>query len=621
MTRTSLQARFTRPDGGIRPPGLRLLGLFLAVSLSTPLAAAPAPPDETAGGTAAAALGDAGLEEIRALARIGAPALALHVLDTRQPSAEQDREAWMAWERERVAILTAQGDWAGLAARMAALPAGLPAGFRRWARTREAEAWVALRQGARARQVLRALIWSGQEDAAAEQLPEWRRLIIRSYLGEGEMEDARTAVRRFRQDYGEGELDDLLLRARIELLSGRAEVAAELLAPHGGEPRAGVLQLLAQLRGNLRPPRKVMQAALRHLRADWAKDELATWLWAIVAESAQRIGDRATTARALENVVRLGGRDPLPTGLFRFDADTLWNAYLDYATWVGNRAHFLIGEDGQWLAAAKKAQGKTPVRARSLYALVILRGVREASRLEAAAGFLATLKKQRGQARLLTQLFEDTRHFRDLADIPLPVRHALVDIELAASRIERASALMATIEQPPPGADRFMWQLRRARILVLGNQGSAGAATLASLLRTEKALDREKVDRLMQVIFDLQSVGEHEQAIALFETVYERVDDDTLRRELLYWMADSRKAQGQFAEAARLYLRSAMLLDPEAGDPWAQTARYQAADALAQAGLKQDAHDLFAHLLRTTKDPARRAVLSRHLQQLWLEKP
>ena len=62
-----------------------------------------------------------------------------------------------------------------------------------------------------------------------------------------------------------------------------------------------------------------------------------------------------------------------------------------------------------------------------------------------------------------------------------------------------------------------------------------------------------------------------------------------------------------------------MLLDPKAGDPWGQTARYQAADALAQAGMVRDARVLFQQLLKTTTDPGRRAMLNRQLQKLWLK--
>jgi hypothetical protein len=84
-------------------------------------------------------------------------------------------------------------------------------------------------------------------------------------------------------------------------------------------------------------------------------------------------------------------------------------------------------------------------------------------------------------------------------------------------------------------------------------------------------------------------------------------------------MAESRKADEAYAEAARLYLKSAMLLDPRAGDPWGQTARYQAAAALADAGMVRDARILFQQLLKTTQDPGRRAVINRQLQKLWLK--
>ena len=54
-------------------------------------------------------------------------------------------------------------------------------------------------------------------------------------------------------------------------------------------------------------------------------------------------------------------------------------------------------------------------------------------------------------------------------------------------------------------------------------------------------------------------------------------------------------------------------------DPWAQTARYQAAEALAHAGLTDDARRLYAGLLEMARDPERRAVLRRAMQRLWLD--
>ncbi len=561
----------------------------------------------------------ADLAEVRALAAAGTPGLALRVLERDQPDAAADAEAWMDWERERAAILAGAGRWADLAARLAHLPAGLPPAFVRWARTQRAGALVKQGRGEAARRVLRGLIWSGSRAEGGETaLRGWRRLVIESYLAEGRMEDARTAMVRFRLDYGEGELADVLLRARILLMGGRAAEAARLLAPRAKVPEAGLLYLLAQLRSGQRPAKRVLQAALRQMRGEWARKELLTGLWAVAAEAALEAGDRATAARALERVLVLARAHPPPPGLFAFNADSLWHAYLDYARHLGNRAQYLIGDDAVWLKAAAEAAERTPVRARSLYAMVLRRGQDAAARGRAAAGFLATLDKARGERRLLWPLFMESRHYPSPAQVPLAVRHALVDEALARSRIEQASRIMATTREPPPGADRFMWHLRRARILVMGGQPGAGAEALAALLDEAGERPREALDKLMQVVFDLQAVGAHEEAVAVLEKVLARTADEELRREVYYWMADSRRAQGRFDEAARLYLRSAMLRDPKAADPWGQTARYQAAGALARAGLVADARTLLEALLRSTEDPARRAVLRRDLQRLLL---
>jgi len=53
-------------------------------------------------------------------------------------------------------------------------------------------------------------------------------------------------------------------------------------------------------------------------------------------------------------------------------------------------------------------------------------------------------------------------------------------------------------------------------------------------------------------------------------------------------------------------------------DPWAQTARYNAAEALQKAGLVDDARRIYEALLKVTREPARRSVLRHNIQQLWL---
>jgi len=53
-------------------------------------------------------------------------------------------------------------------------------------------------------------------------------------------------------------------------------------------------------------------------------------------------------------------------------------------------------------------------------------------------------------------------------------------------------------------------------------------------------------------------------------------------------------------------------------DPWAQTARYRAAKVLVEAGLLEDARQIYASLLHATRDASRKAVLNNEIQRLHL---
>jgi len=567
----------------------------------------------------AAVADDNNLAEVRALAASGAGTLAIQVLDELQPEVPTDQVEWMALERERVSIYQKSGQWQALADRLTRFPRNMPGDDVRWAMTERANAFLKLNKAHEALSALQELIWSSDQDGDnGPWLERWRELVMTSYIRMGLADDAYTASRRYYQNYPPRDLEDRLLQSRILLMSGHPEPVIEILANDNKNPAADMLTLLAQLRSGARPPRKVLQAGLRHLRGKWAKSEFKHHLWAVIAEAAERSGDRITTANALEHVLAGQHSSPLPAGLFQYDADSLWNAYVDLAAYLGNQQQFLIGDDKPWLAAANQAAKKQPVRARAYYALLMLKGQTEASRNRAVNKFIALMHKRRRGALLVESLFLDSKQFKSLGDIPLPARLELVDISLARSDIERASDLMATIQQAPKGQDNFVWQLRRARILVLGGETSQGRIALSKLLQQHKTLEQQQLDQVLQVVFDLQTADAHEDALQLFEMLQKYTSDTKKKRELYYWMAESRTALKQYAQAARLYLKSAMLIGEDAMDPWAQTARYQAGVALSRAGMLQDARALFSNLLRVTKDKSRRAVLRHELQKLWL---
>jgi len=618
------------------------------------------------------------LNDINNIANAGATGLAVKAIDKHQPayiSGQQTEQIkiqnkWLDWERTRIAILKQTGNNSALIKRLQAHPAGLPGDFSRWAQTELATALLATQNNTQAREILRKLIWAPalqvdtptsdevidsktaatnvndntiektkqnksktQKDTntAVEEnnkkltaplkqqqdwLAVWRRMVIQSYLQSGMATEALTAITRYRQDYGEGQINDVILYARVLLINEQNTAAFHLLAKHARQPEAGTLYLLAQLRSKSRAPRKVLQAALRQMQGEWVKAELKTYLWAIVAEAAAASNDLLTQVQALESLLTDKNFKNLPEGLFNIHADILWKAYHDYALLMGNKAQYLIGDDAQWLKAAKEQ--KQALNGRSYAAFIVIRGQSEDIKSQAAEFMRLQLENDESGKRLLGVLFLDSDKFENYQSIPLSIRYLLAEQALQVQDILLASKLMASIKNAPTGTDSFMWSLRRARVLIMGGQSSAAEQALTDLLAQHEKLEIENYDRFIQVVFDLQTIGAHDESIKLFLGLLNRTEDTQRQRELYYWIADSFKASGRHAEAAQAYLQSAMLIEPDMMDPWAQTARYQAAKSLMTGKMYTDARVIYEHLLRVTEENSRRSVLKRELQQLKL---
>jgi len=579
---------------------------------------------------AADVLSDA-INEVHIIAKSGAVSLALQSIDEQQSVfVETNLADWLEWERVRLKIYTLGQRWQATVQRVASyeyeLPdeSDLPDEFYFWAKKKQIDALLALKQGQQARQVLQSLIWSKKDTAPQDVsvkkkwLAKWQKRIIESYLVSGDKKDALLAAQRYYQDYDSNQLEDRLLRARILIINQREDEAVELLKNDTQHPQGGMLYLLAQLRSKEKPAEQVLKSAMRQMRSKKVNRQLKFTLWAVVAEAAKKNIDRPSTANAFEHVLAGYKKTELPLGLFDFTADSLWDAYIEYALYLGNRNQYLIGDDKQWLRAAIKAEKKHKVKARSLYALVIIRGQSEGARLQAAKGFLNLMHKRKRGAQLIKKLFLKSKNFKAISEIPSPIRYDLINIALSRSDIELASDLMETIKIAPVGIDDFQWQLQRARIFVLGGKPKEGADALVVLLEKYKTLRANQLDRFLQVLFDLQTLKKHEFAYLLFEMISKKDNAEKSQREIYFWMAESLKSLKKYSMAAKLYLRSATYNENKGFDPWGQTARYQAAEMLTKATLLQDAYAVYEGLLTVTKDPARRAVLKHELQKLWL---
>jgi len=559
------------------------------------------------------------LKEIKALKDNGAISLALLIINKHQELYVEQAEIWMLWERERIDIYQTDESWLQLINRVKSYSNKINYDdeFISWSNTQAVKALLKLSNGSDARLILLKLIWTSNKEQHEKWMESWRRLVIESYVSDSKIQDAQIAILRFKHDYGEQSIADRLLRARIMILNENSTDAMEILAVHAKQPQAGMLYLLAQLRSKSRAPQKVQQAALRHMRGDWVNQELESQLWAVVAEAAQLSGDLGSAAAALERALVSYRSELHNSRLFKISSDTLWQIYIKLATKIGNKKLLLVGEDSPWLDAAIKAEKNSPITARSLYAFIMFNGRDEHSRLQSAKSFIRLLSSKKNGKQLIYRLFLESRHYENYQTIPVTIRHGLVDQALRKSDLLQASKLMATIDKPPTGTqDSYMWQLRRARILVLGGKAQQGSTALFELIQNNNLTKSDKIDNLLQVIFDLQSVKQYEYAFQLLEKLLSIKKEQQFQREIMYWMADSRKAQHRFDEAAQLYLKSAMIPESTTMDDWAQSARYQAANSLVDAGLTSDARGLYQQLLSVTKKSSRRLVLLKEIQKL-----
>jgi hypothetical protein len=600
-----------RPDAGAEdgslPPDSP--GVLLSAALAKPRVAPPAAPAPAADDT---------LERAAILLRGGAPRLALKLLEANEPPVS-NVERWSAWEKRRFEILRALKDWAAVARRVEELPAAAPAELRRNALFEAAEARLALQDVPAARRTLRRLIW--QEQPTRAELARAQRFVIRSYLTEDNLNDAQLALERYRTEHGRGESWQAL-HAEILLRAGKPRAAFEVLA--GAQSHeARLLRLAAALRAGLYAPRDALAAAEKLARELRTRAELRRQALTLAAEAACLTKNTGAQVRLLEQALaaeaaaRAAGAVP-DTRLFAAGADELWSAYVRLAEDTGNRARLVVGNDQDWLAHAEKLAPKSVVTARALYAF-LARNSADADMREAAHRALADSLFAEGAGAVAQVLYTRSSFYRELAAVPAVVRYRLADKALADYDIHLAAELVRDLKEPPPeDPDTDGWVLRRSRILVYAGEEREAAVLLSNLLESKREVDDNFAERYVQVLFDLQAVERNREALALLEGLYQRVPNERMRRELLYWRADSQAALGNHREAAELYLRSAVHAGVNGEDPWGHTARFHAAEQLGRAGLTRDARDVYARLLDVTGDPKRRLLIERQIQQLWI---
>jgi len=614
----------------IMPYRLLLTFVLLLVSSTTVFAqadeqAAPAEADNRQAQRSPA------LQRIDELLALGVPELALSFVERAQPELNEDNiHEWLLLEQQRYRMFQKLEMWQTLIDRDATHPPlyekyQITYADRNWFTTQQIKARMQLKQYKRALSQLQQNLWREKAYIDTDVVALWRRLIIRNYLNLNRVDDAQRAMRRYRQDYGElagaDGIEWKLLQAQLLLRSGGAVEAVRLLQDID-TPEARALLLLAGLQAKQLSQQTVkqqLQALLDDAELDARQQSV---YWYALLRLAVTGGDYPGRVTALEKLFALDNTAYLFTVFTDAEKylsiDQLWDAYEQYGIQLANDFRLLRGDDVAWYSKASNLFEQQPQQARALLAVLAFSARQPEHRSLAMQHITSLLEQYEHGLELVNQLFMHSHRISDMTLVPADVRYRLVDYALQKADLQSAARLMEQLPKPPEGQDLFDWNLRRARILILGGEYQDGAQILLTSLDSKAQPEPKQIDQYMQVAFDLQNVQQHRYALSAFQKLEQASLTPKLRREIAYWKAESYQQLKDYEQAAFLFLKSAIPLDNKI-DPWFHTASFKAAESLAQAGLVADARRQYLRLLNLTVNSARQAVIRQRLQQLRLQ--
>jgi len=596
------------------------------------------------------------LAQLNELMSAGVPALALSLLEVEQKKRPEFTADWYAFEYKRVALYSAMADWSTLIHRVDWLfktadpDKQITEKIRLWFATQQLIARLQSGLAEQALQQLRTLIWTHDIRKIDPSLPSvWRRLVIRAYLLLGFNEDAQKALVKYNRDFSarsskletaksaqsklnRSELDWQLLQARILLLTRRPEQAETLLSSIPEKQMsqgADALRLLAQLQSYSQQPLsangKAQKAVIKIARALQKKlsgkllSSDARWAYSYVAYRAAIIlNDTKSKIFYLEAMLSLSLDYPVLGESYRISVDDLWQLYESEGMALSNDHNLLVGDDAAWQSLSKKIQKKSKDKALYLNVALALNSYQPQTKKMAHAEIVKQLQQRKNGLALINQLYLHSKRINDFSVLPQSVRYQLVDYALNEGEISEAARLMKSLPEPPDGQSAFEWRMRKARVLVLKGDYAASVQLLTHALEVTTEMDDKMLDRYIQVVFDFQTVQQHQRALFLFDLIKPVWLSDKLKREINFWKAQSYFALEQYEQSALFYLKSASALKSEKDDLWAQSARFKAAGALVKAGIYEDAKKVYNDLLLITASESRKALIKQNLQKIRL---
>ena len=562
------------------------------------------------------------IEQLNELAEVGLSGLAMRMIEQQQKHYPEFTPDWYAFEFAYIQTLSSLERWQDIIDRSDRLLARATPGTQitprivEWFDTQRAIAFLKLGKAEQALGEARRLLWAGRgEDRDRTAL--WRRLIIRAYLQLDYAEDANRALLKYRHDYGDYKSDWKLLQAQALLAADRPAEVIDLLADEESH-KAKALRLLAAVRARPDYAGHYIKDIKTQLADNTLTQAEQRAYFYVLYEASLTNKDPVAAAGTAEQLLALSRTSAVLGEDFSIDADDLWQLYEQIGERAGNRYSLLKGEDSAWLERAKAIHKKEPVRARGMYTVIAFSTASDSTRQLAHKAIADSLSATDGGLEVINQLYMHSGRAGSPEHLPVEVRYRLVDHALSVGDMTVAAKTMASLPQPPPGEGYFDWQMRKARVLILEGEYEQGERELRMSLQNVTELDQDMVDRYLQVVFDLQTIRRHEQALEMFDLLPVEAMDDKLRREIYYWKAESNYELERYEQAALLYMKSAKAGDATMTDLWAQSARYKASDALLKARLYDDARYAYSELLRITASDSRKRLIRQKLQNIRL---
>ena len=571
------------------------------------------------------------LKQMDELIDLGMPALALNLLEDEQTQRPAFSADWYAFEYKRILLLSALERWQHVIERTqwlfdtAAKERHITKKIRLWFETQQVIARLQLKQSEQALEQLQHLLWDTDEEHRDPSLPVvWRRLVIRAYLQSHVDDDARRALVKYERDYKteEQNIDWVLLQAQVMLRTNRPQQAIQLLEKIPLENAVDVeaLLLIAQLQHDPKKAATINQQMREKLDGQLL-NRSARWAYSYVAYLCSKIlNDQAAQISNLESMLSLGIETPVFDESYQVTADDLWGMYNEQGLILANDSGLLFGNDEQWQKRSDQLLKKAPEKALALNTALVLHTNDFSTMQQQHKTIVEIIEQRKNGLELINQLYLHSDKVQDVNVLPDEVRYRLVDYALSEGDYSEAARIMKSLQEPPPGNTLFDWRMRKARVLILQGEYQSSEDLIRKTFSENARITRDELDRYIQVVFDIQTVQQHERAIRLFDIVSLDGLDEKLKREIYFWKAESYFSLEEYDRAALFYLESSRAVVDAEHDLWGQSARFKAGQALMQAEIYDDAKKVFSDLLLVTVSDSRKAIINQNLQKIRLLK-